>query len=459
AAPPAFRPMVASEMTRIGLKDKLIQYGKDIFDNLEELWEDVPQNFEPRRTLHIIWQITERCNGNCMHCRVEVDEVAKMRRGGKDGMLTIEEGMQAVTRTTGSHCGTIASQFRPDPSLDTLKRWLMNILESWDSPERKKLFPNRDQLVLVITGGEPLIRKDLWEFLDFAHEKIKGTKHLLALATNGLLVTPEVAKRFAAYAPHISHVFVSIDSVNPDTNDKIRGIKGALEKQIEAIKMFTGAGVMTIMSTVVQKLNFEDRSWQDLSNIQDEINKENQSNPNAAMAYFYPGFIIRSGRAHDRWDRVGLTPEQYKEFFLERNEAVTEKMNNGGEIPFMDAFDITPWMWICNTPEHADVADALGGCQACRCVMGIAVDGWVYPCEFESKTKLGHLDGGTTFFNAYNAPIARVIRERKFRTKEPCKSCHHLPLCGGGCILFQETLDNDILSAWPYCWHDPNEAH
>jgi radical SAM protein with 4Fe4S-binding SPASM domain len=133
----------------------------------------------------------------------------------------------------------------------------------------------------------------------------------------------------------------------------------------------------------------------------------------------------------------------------------TIREGKGKDIPLMDCFDLIPFMEVPKTPEDREILDDLVGCQACRCVMGIGVNGDVYPCEFVSKTVLGNLDN-THFMDIYNGTMAAKIRDRTER-HGACSSCHHLDMCGAGCILFQESMDSDILGSWPYCWH-PEES-
>lgn len=434
--PNSFRPWMISEVEKLGLPIK--KYMDDI-KIVQDAFAEIPVAFQPKTALHIIWQITENCNGNCRHCRVDatrskvsVDIESARRRVGKRG--------------------------RRDPPKELIFRWLDDIIETWNHPIKK--------LVFTITGGEPLIRPDIWEILSYFKQKVgvredgtSETGHCISFASNGLLIglKPELAKKLRDHG--VTIIFISIDSIDPEINDTIRGVEGALEKQLTAIKACTEAGMTVIMSCVVQKSNYTTRTWQPLAEVADRINKDCARKPGAGICYFYPGFLIRTGRAHKLWDEIGLTKEQYKQFYEERFEVImkTIREGKGKEIPLMDCFDLIPFMEIPRTPEDREILGDLVGCQACRCVIGVGVNGDVYPCEFVSETVLGNLNTAH-LIDIYNGPLATKIRDRTER-RGPCASCHHLDMCGGGCILFQEAMYGDILRSWPYCWHQNDHDH
>jgi SynChlorMet cassette radical SAM/SPASM protein ScmF len=97
-----------------------------------------------------------------------------------------------------------------------------------------------------LTGGEPLLHPDFPAMLDTLQEK----KLALALETNGVLCTAEIAKAIAGLeSPSVS---ISLDGADKETHDTIRGIDGAFEKSTAAISILAEYGInpQVIMSVM-----------------------------------------------------------------------------------------------------------------------------------------------------------------------------------------------------------------
>ncbi|MBU1627672.1 radical SAM protein [bacterium] len=104
-----------------------------------------------------------------------------------------------------------------------------------------------------IGGGEPLIRKDAYDILAFAKEK--GLD--IGLASNGIIFSGMSEDEILKLKELVSYIPVSIDSIDPKENDKIRGIKGAFEKTTEGVKRLKALGFSNIgMNSVIMKSNF-----------------------------------------------------------------------------------------------------------------------------------------------------------------------------------------------------------
>ncbi len=78
--------------------------------------------------------------------------------------------------------------------------------------------------ILVLSGGEPLYRSDIFQLAKYATDK--GLR--VALATNGTLVTKEVARKIVDAG--VKRVSISLDGADAETHDSFRGIPGAFER-------------------------------------------------------------------------------------------------------------------------------------------------------------------------------------------------------------------------------------
>ncbi len=98
---------------------------------------------------------------------------------------------------------------------------------------------------IYYTGGEPFLHKDMLLLIAHALEVAPTT-----VLTNGTLITDEVADRLAAFSdnsPYSLEIRISIDAVDPELNDRIRG-KGALAKAVRALTLLHSRGLLPILT-------------------------------------------------------------------------------------------------------------------------------------------------------------------------------------------------------------------
>jgi MoaA/NifB/PqqE/SkfB family radical SAM enzyme len=130
----------------------------------------------------VFWELTKGCNLRCVHCRASAQELASP--------LDLD-------------------------TVDSLK--VIDKISAYARP------------VLVLSGGEPLFRKDLFALAAYATER--GLP--VALASNGTLITPEVAYRLRACG--IRRVAISFDGADAETHDRFRGQPGAFEAALRGL--------------------------------------------------------------------------------------------------------------------------------------------------------------------------------------------------------------------------------
>jgi len=151
----------------------------------------------------VFWETTAGCNLECVHCR-RLDVAHEMMRSD----LTTEEATRLVDQ--------IAEVGNP---------------------------------ILVLSGGEPLIRPDILEIA--RHGRQRGLT--VSLATNGTLVTSKVAR--AIQAAGIARVAVSLDGARADTHDQFRRQLGSFHRALEGIGYLRWAGVPVQINTTVARHN------------------------------------------------------------------------------------------------------------------------------------------------------------------------------------------------------------
>jgi len=150
----------------------------------------------------VFWETTKACNLSCRHCRA-----VPQRALGPDELGT-------------------ARAFA-----------LMDQIADVGKP------------VVVLSGGEPLFRPDLFDIGAYGVER--GFR--MALATNGTLVDRHVAKRIADVG--FSRVAVSLDGADPLTHDRFRNLPGSHARALQGIRYLRDAGVSVQINSTVAKHN------------------------------------------------------------------------------------------------------------------------------------------------------------------------------------------------------------
>ncbi len=153
----------------------------------------------------IFWELTKECNLHCIHCRAEAE----------------------------------SARFEGELSLGDIQRVIQDIA-------------SRYKPILVLTGGEPLYRKDIFEIAGAARDAGLPT----ALASNGTLIDAPIASRIKHAG--IRRVSISIDGSSAAAHDDFRGIPGSFEQALRGIRHLRDAGVEFQINTTVSRRNADD---------------------------------------------------------------------------------------------------------------------------------------------------------------------------------------------------------
>ncbi len=105
--------------------------------------------------------------------------------------------------------------------------------------------------VLLFSGGEPTMRKDLLELMKYA--KDKGMR--VVISTNGTLITPEKARQYAEVG--LSYVGVSLDGMEK-VHDQFRGVDGAFRRALEGLENARKAGIKVGLRFTINKRNYKE---------------------------------------------------------------------------------------------------------------------------------------------------------------------------------------------------------
>ncbi|MFQ5901777.1 MAG: radical SAM protein [Thermodesulfobacteriota bacterium] len=345
----------------------------------------------------VSWNITKMCNLRCAHCYLDADFL----EGKIKDELTTEEGFGLIDQ--------IAS-----------------------------LNP---RAILILTGGEPLLRKDVFDLIEYADNK--GL--MPVLGTNGTLLTPKLIK--ALLDKGIKGFGISLDSITPEIHDNFRGVKGAWQEAMKGIETLKKEGVEFQIQTTVTKENY------------DEIPAIIEYSAKIGCRVFNLFFLVCTGRGHGLTD---ITPAQYEDMLatlVDLQENVYDGSQNGGH-PFSGdrmvlkakcaphfkriAYQKSPDSQVLKGYRK----ECLAGVNYCR----VTPEGDVTPCPYMTLTA-GNIKESdfVTIWN--NVPTFQNLRSLEFKGR--CSSCEFSLICGG-CRARAYATTGDYLDEDPWCSYKPS---
>ncbi|WP_286818714.1 radical SAM/SPASM domain-containing protein [Desulfobacter sp. UBA2225] len=252
---------------------------------------------------------------------------------------------------------------------------------------------------ILLSGGELLVRKDI--FLIIEHILSRGLKY--SLASNGFLVS-EFSEEFRRLKPVL--YFTSIDGLE-QTNDKVRGVKGAFKKCLDAVKFFESIGVeYRTINTVVLPENIRELP---------ELKKTIQDSGASLWRLAIP---IPVGRAKEN-PEVSLDAEQIQYLFeFIRSASKEMKIELSEDAGYLGCYgqELRSYPFFCKA-----------GLTYCA----IMPDGEVLGCQIA-------YDSSFSEGNIRTRPFREIWRDGFSRFRKPCfetacRSCGFLEKCRGGC--------------------------
>jgi len=333
--------------------------------------------------LAAIWEITQKCNLRCKHCfsssgRQQPDE------------LSTEEAKRAI-----------------------------DILA-----DRKVLYIN-------FTGGEPLLRPDMFEILGHASSK----KMAINLSTNGTLVTSKVAELLRE--TNVQSVQISIDGLG-ELHNRFRGMSGAFEEALRAIRLLKDAGMDVEISTSVNRTN--------LGQIPQIIDLA----ADTGALVFKTTLFIPVGRGRSNQGELALEKRDVR--WLAR--LIKEKREELKGRLFLENCSSYPWLLDENCPAPPSWMRARNiGCSAGSTNIFISSNGDVAPCPFLSDMRLGNIcmDDFSKIWGSSRLDVFRNLTPGDLKGR--CKDCEHLGMrCYGGCRAAALAYNGDLFGEDPFCW-------
>ncbi len=348
----------------------------------------------------VFWNLTDRCNLACSHC-----------------------------------------YSRSGPGRDTSKEL--------STPEALALIDDFSAMgipLILFSGGEPLLREDIWVLARHAREK--GIK--MALSTNGTLITSDIARRIRESG--IEYAGISLDGATPATHDRFRNSPGAFERSIAAFSHCCEAGVRCGVRITLTKENY--RELGALVDLAKTI----------GACRFCLYWLVPTGRGMDAYDQLQLGQDAVTDALdlLYRKARET----GAGVMEFLtvdspqDCVHLLRSMERDQSPDLCDaqslIASSNGGCSAGDRVANIDPQGNVYPCQFARSPEfcIGNVREKPfpkLWADASNPVLAR-FREKPVPLTGACGQCRHRELCGGGCRVRAYAASGNFYADDPFCY-------
>jgi radical SAM protein with 4Fe4S-binding SPASM domain len=273
--------------------------------------------------------------------------------------------------------------------------------------------------MLILSGGEPLLRPDIF----FLARRAADRGMRVSLATNGTLLTPEIAEKLSSSS--ISRVSISLDGASSKMHDAARG-KGSFEGALKGIESLQGRIDFQINFTVTNRNEGDVMAVFDLA-----------ERLHAKALHFF--FMVPTGRGKGE-DLV--TPERHEELLHLIDE---ERSKRRIEVQ------------VTCAPQFARIARAgsgrrpSGGCLAGTSFVFVSRKGDVYPCGY-LPIRAGSIREMKFIEIWEKSPVFLNLRERNL--KGSCGGCSFRRACGG-CRARAFALTGDYLESDPLCTEAP----
>jgi radical SAM protein with 4Fe4S-binding SPASM domain len=324
---------------------------------------------------YLFWESTRRCNLDCLHC--------------------------------GSDCGR--DDDLPGLPRETVERVLARIADQYDAT----------QIILVVTGGEPLVRRDVPDVLATAG----GLGFRFGMVSNGWLLDEQRARTLVGLG--MESVVVSLDGPRPD-HDWLRNRAGSYERAVRGLTACREAGLPIVEAiTCVTPRTL------------DKLERTYELAVAAGATHWRVFNIFPIGRARDD-ERLLLTPQGMREF-VATMAALRQRGKDEGVVVNLSEEGFLGFDW------EDQVRDAPYFCRAGVNIAGLMADGSIAACPnlapWMAQGNAADDDFVDVWENRYE-----LFRDRSWTQVGDCDGCEQWGVCRGNSLhLWTEARDGP-------CW-------
>ena len=297
--------------------------------------------------------------------------------------------------------------------------------------------------VLLLSGGEPLMREDLFTLAATAVER--GIRAVVS--TNGTLITPAMAERLREAS--VGYVGVSLDGLG-EVNDRFRGRAGAFADALAGIRNCRQAGMKVGLRFTVTGANVSQVA-DIFSLLRDE---------DIPRACFY--HLVYAGRGVDLAGD-DLSHEQTREL-VDLIIDKTAQLHADGlakEILTVDNHADGPYLYMRMLREGGERAGEVlrllrtAGANSSGDRIGcVSWDGEVHPDQFWRGLSLGNVTDRpfSEIWTDLSNPLMAKLKHKAPHVTGRCSTCRFLAICGGGLRTRAEAVTGDLWASDPACY-------
>lgn len=352
--------------------------------------------FSIDKTPVVVWNVTRRCNLRCVHCYAQAKDVSF------ENELSTQEGKK-----------------------------LLDDLSEFKVP------------VVLFSGGEPLVRKDLPELAEYAVQK--GMRAVIS--TNGTMITPNMARILKEIG--LSYVGISIDGME-DINDRFRGVKNAFKSAVNGIRNCQDAGIKVGLRFTINKFNVDE-----IPSIFDMLEEID-----IPRVCFY--HLVYAGRGSNlvKDDLSHAETRKAVDLIMDRTKLLHDQ-GKAKEVLTVDNHADGPYLYIRllrEDPEQAkkvlELLKMNEGNSSGRGIGCVSWDGEVYADQFWRHYSFGNIRNRpfSEIWTDVSEPLLGKLKEKKLYVKDRCAGCKWLDVCGGNFRVRAEALYGDIWAPDPACY-------
>ncbi|WP_461208343.1 12,18-didecarboxysiroheme deacetylase [Desulfocurvus sp. DL9XJH121] len=373
-----------------------LRYGRDS----KELPSHLLQFSKDKKPV-VVWNMTRRCNLKCVHCYAQAVDP-----DGQDEINTEQA------------------------------KGIIKDLAEFGAP------------VMLFSGGEPLVRKDLPELASYATEQ--GMRAVIS--TNGTLITKDKARELKQIG--LSYVGISMDG-GEEIHDKFRGVPGAYKKAIQGIENCKAEGLKVGLRFTINKRN------------QGEIPKlfdllEDLEVPRICFYHLvYSGRgseLIKEDLDHQETrDAVYLIMDRTRALFdkgLEK-EVLTVDNHADGPLVYLRLLKEDP----ARAEEVMKLLSFNEGNNSGRGIGCISWDGQVHADQFWRNHTFGNVleRPFSEIWMDENIELLHKLKDKKQHVGGRCAKCRYLDICAGNFRARAEAYYGDIWAQDPACYLTDDE--
>jgi radical SAM protein with 4Fe4S-binding SPASM domain len=377
-----------------------LRYGEDLLKTSNSY---LARKSAAERKPVVVWNITRRCNLKCLHCYSNSEN--KIYPG--------ELSKEDIYKT-------------------------LDNLADFNIP------------ALLLSGGEPLMRKDFFDIARYANEK----NIRIVLSTNGTLITKDIARKIKKN--NFSYVGISLDGVGL-INDKFRGQEGSFELTMKAFK-----NLKELDQRVGLRMTLTRHNISDLENIFDFIEKEEID-----RACFY--HLAYAGRGDQSFDISHEDSRKALDIILKRTKDFYDRGLNINILTVDNHVDgvYTYLKLLEEDPEKAErtyeklLWNGGGNFSSGVGIGAIDAEGNVHPDQFWRHYSPGNVKDRpfSTIWQDTSDPIMAGLKDRQKLLKGKCSRCKWLNICGGSLRVRADRYFNDPWMEDPACYLTKEEIN